>query len=53
MKELLPCPCCGGEARFIECGEDDHFVKCDNCELQTECDIKDCAADVWNNRVGE
>ena len=54
--KLLPCPFCGGEAKFLEdvWGNDEYcYVICvnDNCNANTgRCDTEDEAIAKWNNR---
>lgn len=51
MKDLLPCPFCGEEADYVDCACGDFSVRCIGCNVSTEAEPFDCAADVWNKRV--
>lgn len=47
--ELLPCPCCGGDAKFAPFGL---HVYCMKCGIQTpECLNKEKTTETWNRRA--
>lgn len=58
---LLPCPFCGGEARFERTGVADYFrdsvITCDNCDIYFALDALDATdedtAATWNMRYDE
>ena len=56
MKELKPCPFCGGEAE-IEMDDSwywNYHVFCQECKIGTDCyETADEAIETWNRRVGE
>lgn len=54
MSELLPCPFCGGEARFETYGGTACAVVCQTCGCGTptmRLDDGMIAADLWNRRA--
>jgi Lar family restriction alleviation protein len=52
--ELKPCPFCGGKANITDDCDDDYFVFCLSCSVQTPIfELATHAILVWNNRVGE
>ena len=53
MKELKPCPFCGGDA-VIEAIYDDYEVRCTDCGNGTLIleSVKGRAIDAWNTRTG-
>ena len=56
MKELKPCPFCGGEAE-IEMDENwywNYYVFCQECKITTDYyETADEAIEAWNRREGE
>ena len=63
MKELLPCPFCGGKARYqhdvasvsIDTGESIgdgiHFILCNDCSAVISAFTEDDVVDAWNTRA--
>lgn len=51
---LLPCPCCGGQAQVcksIRTYFDFYIVECNECGLRTaDCNTADVAVEKWNKR---
>lgn len=56
MKELKPCPFCGGEAE-IEMDDSwcwNYYVFCQECKIGTDCyETADEAIEAWNRMAGE
>lgn len=62
-EELMPCPFCGGKARFDKVDESDsenvggEFIQCTKCQTGTKLifplniDVKPLLCEIWNNRV--
>lgn len=49
---LLPCPFCGGKAKFIDFGY--VMVRCEKCGVTTvNCHNREYAYRHWNNRVAD
>lgn len=49
-KKLLPCPFCGGEARFST--EDGNWINCKSCGAETDYfEQREEAIKAWNTRV--
>ena len=58
MKELKPCPFCGGKAkilsRAIDWLLDEHIIKCESCNCRTDTyETKGEAREAWNKRYKE
>ena len=62
MKELKPCPFCGGEAFYTYLGENEWAVRCFDCEAEVKawqgfsCDMKEGrekAIEKWNRRMSD
>lgn len=48
---LKPCPCCGGEAKYISISNST-YITCPKCYLQTiACKTEKQAAEIWNRRT--
>ena len=62
-KELKPCPFCGGEAHYFDCGVkgdfEDWLIECSNCHIamiyhDDGCvSTKEEAARAWNRRAND
>ena len=59
IKELRPCPFCGGESRLCHVANSEsssplYFVKCNCCDIRTPTySSKETVVERWNNREGE
>ena len=59
--ELKPCPFCGGQSRWCDCGSPCHIIECTQCEAsidmagndnpETVEELQRICVDRYNNRV--
>lgn len=60
MAELKPCPFCGGEAKFVDCGGVWCAIICEKCNATTDCIMsstqyaaREKVIKLWNRRCGD
>ena len=49
--DLLPCPFCGGEPKFIQGIIGDHYVECQSCRASSHPHRKKEFDEIWNTRA--